>query len=105
MTQLNRRDVLKMGAVLGGSLVTGAYTAVAQQPQRQRSATDWVKLGNSDIRVPVWPLAPVAGAEGSNASLARKSSPVWYVMLTIVASGSLNQPTATGKCTKCWQRR
>ena len=51
MTQLNRRDVLKMGAVLGGSLVTGAYTAVAQQPQRQRSATDWVKLGESDIRV------------------------------------------------------
>ena len=54
MTQLKRRDVLKMGAVLGGSLVTGAYTAVAQQPQRQRSATDWVKLGQ--IRHPCYPF-------------------------------------------------
>jgi hypothetical protein len=51
MTLLKRRDVLKMGAVLGGSLVTGTYTAVAQQTQQQRSATDWVKLGKSDVRV------------------------------------------------------
>jgi predicted aldo/keto reductase-like oxidoreductase len=51
MAQLNRRDVLKMGAVLGGSLVTGAHKVVAQQPLPRRSATDWVKLGKSDIRV------------------------------------------------------
>jgi hypothetical protein len=51
MTQLKRRDFLKMGAALGGSVVTGAYTAVAQQPALKRSATDWVTLGKSGIRV------------------------------------------------------
>jgi predicted aldo/keto reductase-like oxidoreductase len=51
MTQLKRRDFLKMGAALGGSLAAGAYTAVAQPPALKRSATDWVTLGRSDIRV------------------------------------------------------
>jgi predicted aldo/keto reductase-like oxidoreductase len=51
MTQLKRRDVLKMGAALGGSLVTGTYRAVAQPPLQKRSATDWVRLGKSDVRV------------------------------------------------------
>jgi len=54
MVQLNRRDILKTGVVLGAGLMNGTSMALAEQLQSrqvQRSAADWVTLGKSDVRV------------------------------------------------------
>ncbi|MFB3787498.1 MAG: aldo/keto reductase [bacterium] len=51
MSHITRRDFLKSGAALAGTLAGARYVPAAETAKVKRSATDWVQLGRSRLRV------------------------------------------------------
>ncbi len=51
MSHITRRDFLKRGTVLAGALAGSRFVPAAESAKVKRSATDWVQLGRSRLRV------------------------------------------------------
>ncbi|MGD0669206.1 MAG: twin-arginine translocation signal domain-containing protein [Bryobacteraceae bacterium] len=102
MAHSTRRDFLKTAA--GVSLAAGlGGTALADAGKR--TATDWVTLGRSNVKVTRLAFGTGTYSGAAQRALARTASRAWCATPMTAASVFLRRPKAITACRKCWLRR
>ena len=100
--QHSRRQFLKTGLAATTVAVAATLPLNAALPTAPQTATDWVTLGKSNVKVTR--LAFGTGSyqrQESSASSARNNSPSSSATPTTAASASSKPPNPTATCTAC----
>src|SRR3954466_2419855 len=97
MGHCSRRHFLKTGVALA------QFAGAASIPMKgaTQTATDWVTLGNTDVKVTRLALEPEHIVGKYSATWASRSSRAWCATRMIVAFGSLKLRNHTARCTRC----
>ena len=101
MSNCSRRNFLKTGFAAGLLAGTGSLPLRAARG----TATDWVTLGKSGVKVTRLAFGTGTFSGRTQRELGQETSPVWYATPTIAAFASSRLPSLTARCTRCWASR